>query len=87
MEYLNITSMDQYIFKMNIKIICLILSYCRKSRPSQLYSQHNYSSSNTRNGAPHSGLSNGTPSNSSLSIVKSCENVYESNVNTCPVII
>jgi hypothetical protein len=59
----------------------------RKSRPSQLYSQHNYSSSNTRNGAPHSGLSNGTPSNSSLSIVKSCENVYESNVNTCPVII
>ena len=79
--------MDQYIFKMNIKIICLILSYCRKSRPSQLYSQHNYSSSNTRNGAPHSGLSNGTPSNSSLSIVKSCENVYESNVNTCPVII
>ena len=62
--------------------------YFRKSRPNQLYNQHNYSSSNGRGIASlPSGLSNGTPSNSSLSVVKSCENVYESNVNTCPVII
>ena len=71
-----------------MKMISISVSYFRKSRPNQLYNQHNYSSSNGRGIASlPSGLSNGTPSNSSLSVVKSCENVYESNVNTCPVII
>jgi len=59
----------------------------RRSRPNQLYNQNNFSSSNARGIASLTGLSNGTPSHSSLSVVKSCENVYESNVNTCPVII
>ena len=61
--------------------------FFRRSRPSHLYSHHNYSSPNGRGIASLPGLSNGTPSNGSLSMVKSCENVYESNVNTCPVII